>query len=356
MLKSHVHYAWTVILPLLLCLSGCGLVLDLDPDDQEGTEKRDGGGDGDAGGGTSDGGMADAGDGSVDVVDAGSVDAALDAARPPGCGDGVVDSETEQCDDGNEADGDGCDRDCTWSCLEDDECQDGDVCNGEEYCDLGTHTCKRRAPLMCEAPDACHAVTCDPREGCLAVLMDVDGDGHAPTSLGSCGTDCDDSDPTVYTGAVERCDGIDHDCDGSVESEVAEARCYRDADGDAFGDPLDFTVTCEACETGWVARPGDCYDADADVNPDQRMFFHEAFCADTTERCFDYDCNGVEEKRWTEVAPTCALLGAVIGCAPGGWEGAIPECGETGTWSGCEPTLGGLTCAAVRSSRTQECR
>ena len=33
----------------------------------------------------------------------------------PRCGNGAVDTATEECDDGNEIDGDGCDNDCKWS-------------------------------------------------------------------------------------------------------------------------------------------------------------------------------------------------------------------------------------------------
>jgi hypothetical protein len=46
--------------------------------------------------------------------------------------------------------------------------------------------------------------------------VDEDGDGYAPYSEG--GADCDDHDATVFEGAEEWCDPVDHDCDGEILS------------------------------------------------------------------------------------------------------------------------------------------
>jgi hypothetical protein len=42
--------------------------------------------------------------------------------------------------------------------------------------------------------------------------LDLDADGVI-----ACAGDCDDTDPRRYAGAVERCDGIDNNCDGGVD-------------------------------------------------------------------------------------------------------------------------------------------
>jgi len=65
---------------------------------------------------------------------------------------------------------------------------------------------------------------------------DGDGDG-----VGSC-TDCDDTDPLVFPGADERCNGLDDDCDGSpLPDEI-------DSNGDGVYD-------CSACSDAgfWLA-------------------------------------------------------------------------------------------------------
>ena len=52
--------------------------------------------------------------------------------------------------------------------------------------------------------------------------------------MGDClGLDCDDSDPDIFLGAPELCDGKDNDCDRM--DEVPECSPCVDVDGDGFG-------------------------------------------------------------------------------------------------------------------------
>ncbi|MCB9761989.1 MAG: FG-GAP repeat protein [Alphaproteobacteria bacterium] len=91
---------------------------------------------------------------------------------------------------------------------------------------------------------------------------DFDGDGFTP-HMG----DCDDGDAAIFPGAEERCDGVDADCDGSVdESPVDGQTWYADWDGDGYG--LDGTewVAC-AQIGGYAAEGGDCDNTDAAIHP-----------------------------------------------------------------------------------------
>lgn len=80
-------------------------------------------------------------------------------------------------------------------------------------------------------------------------VVDVDGDGYAES-----GGDCDDANPTRNPGHPEIPDGLDNDCDGDID----EGTERSDDDGDGW---------CEAdvCVVGVL--PGDCDDIDPDTYP-----------------------------------------------------------------------------------------
>lgn len=140
---------------------------------------------------------------------------------------------------------------------------------------------KRLSLLSLLALVACgraDAEECPNNRPLLAWYVDADADGHGgSTQMQGCAlpadaatefSDCDDTDSSVNPDAVELCDAVDNDCDGSVDPDSsADARTwYIDADGDGFGDPSNSSLSCHA-PTGSVAEPTDCDDADADVSP-----------------------------------------------------------------------------------------
>ncbi len=104
---------------------------------------------------------------------------------------------------------------------------------------------------------------------------DLDGDGFAACE------ECDDGNSATFPGADETCNGLDDDCDGSVDEDAIDpATWYADLDGDGFGDATNTTLACDV-PAGYVADATDCDDGRFDVNPG------------ATEVCdgFDNDCD-----------------------------------------------------------------
>ncbi|MBZ0120373.1 MAG: hypothetical protein K8H88_25500, partial [Sandaracinaceae bacterium] len=126
------------------------------------------------------------------------------------------------------------------------------VCTGTETCDTTAHTCSSTGALDCNDSSPCTTDSCDPVTGCSNVLIDADGDGHAPIALGACGDDCDDSQPTVYRGAEELCDGLDNDCDTDVDE--IRPTWFVDCDGDGYAGSL--VSAMQACDQPSAAATG----------------------------------------------------------------------------------------------------
>ena len=86
----------------------------------------------------------------------------------------------------------------------------------------------------------------------LARTVPVDGDGDGAFMY----ADCDDDDPSSNPAATESCDGIDNNCDGSIDESTSSdvSTWYADADGDGYGDADDaFDLDPEA----WDDTDGD---------------------------------------------------------------------------------------------------
>jgi len=288
---------------------------------------------------------------------------------PPGCGDSVVNG-MEDCDDGMNGDNlDGCKDDCTFTCTMDADCDDADMCTGAEACDTATNTCTDPDDLDCDDADTCTSDSCEAATGCVNTLIDGDGDGYAVdtcTTGGLMGDDCDDSSSSVYPGAPELCDTIDNDCNGSVDDGTVTVTCLRDSDGDGYGNP-DSTMDACTCPTGYIPPRADgrtdCQDRLVDVNQGQTMYFANDYCSDPIRVClgggdtYDYDCDGVEEPRWTSTSRSSCLS---FDCRDGWTGSAVPACGASAQFRDCSSVIlpSGLRDCIVSflGTRVQECQ
>jgi large repetitive protein len=175
---------------------------------------------------------------------------------------------------------------------------DGDLCLDLQPTPAGIASC---AVVLSVAPDLSEGIA-DPHRLTFTVVdsddnfvtaevdlavesdlaVDNDLDGYSEDE-----GDCDDTDPYVFPGADEVCNGVDDDCDGDVDDDdrdVLDASTwYRDRDGDGYGVDDDTVAACDQ-PSGYAAYGGDCDDADTAYNPGAS----EEDCTDPA----DYNCDG----------------------------------------------------------------
>jgi hypothetical protein len=161
------------------------------------------------------------------------------------------------------------------------------------------------------------------------------GCGDADRDGVGAGRDCDDAEASVRPGGTEVCDGLDNDCDGHIDEDLA-ALWYLDADGDGAGDPAVARRVCAQPSNG-VATGDDCDDADALRHPGA-----EEVCDDR-----DNDCDGaVDDGVGASFSPDGDGDGfggpgeAVVACvAPEGFAPGSDDCddGDPAVWT---PTAG----------------
>jgi hypothetical protein len=127
---------------------------------------------------------------------------------------------------------------------------------------------------------------------------DADGYGDPTKSTSACGqpsgyvsnnTDCNDSNKAINPMAVEVCNGVDDNCNGSVDDGLAMQTYYRDLDLDGYGatasGSASFCSAAVAAGAGYVASNTDCDDTQKTVHPG------------ATEICngIDDDCSGMAD-------------------------------------------------------------
>ena len=155
---------------------------------------------------------------------------------------------------------------------------------------------------------------------------DLDQDGH--DSFADGGGDCDDVDPLIHPDAIEICNNLDDDCDGSVDEALGQI-WYDDVDGDGYGDDATAVESCVVIG-GRINEGGDCADLDAFTNPG----------ADELCDGRDNNCDGIADgfdaldiALWfidDDSDGYGVIDGFAVGCeAPSGYVGNLDDCDDT---------------------------
>lgn len=131
-------------------------------------------------------------------------------------------------------------------------CMPGVVCSSDELCveHFGADPCK--TDIHCDTVSAI----------CRFSILDKDGDGHPPLVCG--GGDCNDADPNVFAGAIERCNGEDDNCNGIPDDRATcsgggvcqQGQCTCPPQNLCNGLCVDFTsdfYNCGSCGTSCKA-------------------------------------------------------------------------------------------------------
>lgn len=113
--------------------------------------------------------------------------------------------------------------------------------------------------------------------------MNFNCSGEAPEGFAKEKGDCNDNSRYVNPGVVETCNGMDDNCDRTIDPENSEGcnRYYNDKDEDGFGTD-DFKCLCISEHDYPTLETGDCDDGKKNVHPQARETCNE----------LDDNCNG----------------------------------------------------------------
>lgn len=147
---------------------------------------------------------------------------------------------------------------------------------------------------MGKSPMECRVYQCDRNRRCVLGPRDADRDGDPAMGCGE-GRDCDDTDPNRSSQRPEICDGIDNNCDGSIDNDRDKnCTCIVDTVVDCAPDPswgMNYNNSTSICKTGTRK----CVSAQKNTksyyptNCDGRVEKKEK---DQCDNMLDHDCDG----------------------------------------------------------------
>jgi cysteine-rich repeat protein len=320
-----------------------------------------------------------------------------------GCGDGVVQAE-EECDDGNQTNGDGCDLNCTFTA-----CGNGEL-SPDEVCDDGNTNDGDSCSADCQRAEACGNAAPDPGEECDDGNQ-TNGDGcDLNCTISRCGNNqiepkeqCDDGNLTDGDGCDQNCtitacgngittlgegcddgnnesgDGCSSDCvleipvgcgDGVIDDNTEGCDDGNDINGDGCdnnctittcgnnvptkgedcddgnqteGDGCDENCLLEVCGNGEVQDGEECDDNNNVANDGCGPSCDIEFCGDGFIQTGE-TCDDGNNTDGDGCASDCSLEGA--SCNPNG----ILEVGEE-----CDPNLPPAPCQSGEILCTNTC-
>ncbi len=204
------------------------------------------------------------------------------------CGDGKVD-EGEDCDDGNNTDGDGCDNTCKLEAV----CGDG-KCYVDETCEGCPADCGECEPEcgdgICSGDETCES--CEVDCNCEAVCGDTICNGDE--TCGSCPGDCGECEPEC---GDNLCNG-DEDC---TSCPADCPKCPPSVCGDNNCDPGE---TCATCEDDCGECEPEC--GDGECNGEETCTTCKDDCGECAPECGDGVCSADEDCETCEEDCDCS--------------------------------------------------